>query len=64
VKATVPVGLIEPLTVGVTVAVNVTFWLTAAEGSDETTVVVVPVFPTVCEYVLEVLPVKFPLELV
>jgi hypothetical protein len=42
-----PVGLIAPATAGVIVAVKVTGWLTAEEGADETTVVVVAVAPTV-----------------
>jgi hypothetical protein len=48
VKATVPVGFVAPETAGVIVAVKVTDWLTATEGSDEVTIVVVAVLPTVC----------------
>jgi hypothetical protein len=46
VKATVPLGLVEPVMVGVTVAVNVTDWLTVVEEADATTLVVVGVKPT------------------
>jgi hypothetical protein len=44
VKATEPVGFVDPaigVIAGVTVAVKVTAWLTAAVGRDETTAVVV-----------------------
>jgi ABC-type glucose/galactose transport system permease subunit len=41
VNVTVPVGLVAPAIAGLMVAVKVTAWLTAAEGTDETTVVVV-----------------------
>jgi hypothetical protein len=59
VKATVPVGFVAPDTAGVMVAVKVTIWLTAAEGSDDRTVVVVAVLPTVCTRGVEELPTKF-----
>jgi hypothetical protein len=46
VKATEPVGVVEPVMVGVTVAVKVTVSLTKEDVSDEVTVVVVGVRPT------------------
>jgi hypothetical protein len=46
VKATEPVGVVEPVMVGVTVAVKVTISLTKEDGSDGETVVVVGVRPT------------------
>jgi len=56
VKATVPVGFVEPVTTGVMVAVKVTGWLTPAEGSEETTVVVVTVLLTVIASVPVLVP--------
>jgi hypothetical protein len=47
VKVTVPVGLVGPAMAGVIVAVKITAWLTAAEGTDETTVVAVEAWLTV-----------------
>jgi hypothetical protein len=46
------------------VAVKVTDWLTAADGTEETTVAVVGVKPTTCESTPETLPVKFESPLV
>ena len=48
VKVTEPVGTIEPVTAGVTVAVKVTCWLTAEGDGDAMTVVVVLVPATTC----------------
>jgi hypothetical protein len=63
-KATWPVGLVVPATLGVMVAVKVTDWFTAADGTEETTVAVVGVKPTTCESTPETLPVKFESPLV
>src|ERR1700722_9491545 len=41
------------------VAVKMIDWLTAAEGTDEVTAVVVEVLPTVCTSAIELLRVKF-----
>jgi hypothetical protein len=45
-KATEPVGLVDPVMVGITVAVKVTDSLTNEVGNEDTTAVVVGVKPT------------------
>jgi len=58
VKLTVPVGFVDPGTLGATVAEKATVWFTIEVDGDETTVVVVLVAPTLSGVVL-VLEVKF-----
>jgi hypothetical protein len=48
--------LVEPVIVGVTVAVKVTDWLTVVVGEDATTLVVVGVKPTGCSREAELDP--------
>ena len=59
VNVTLPPGLVVPVTAGVMVAVKVINWLTAAVGSDDSSVVVVAVWFTFCESATELLRVKF-----
>jgi hypothetical protein len=58
-KVTVPVGVPEPGALALTVAVNVTDCPGAEGFTEETTVVLLPSWLTVCDNVVEVLPVKF-----
>jgi hypothetical protein len=57
-KLTVPVGVPAPGLVTLTVAVNVTAWPNTDGFTEETTLVLVPAWFTVCDKALEVLPVK------
>jgi hypothetical protein len=56
---TVPVGLVDPGTLGVMVAVKVTAWLTTEGETDAATVVVVVGAPTLMEAVVPELDEKF-----